>query len=221
MQTLLGICTGLCADDIINDKEILFLKTWLNENRGVAEYWPGSAIAGRIEATLADGIITREEHDDLLELLRGITGNYFGETGAAAPEGPALPIDDDPSIFFRDKLFCFTGKFFYGTRTACERTVFSLGGMTTDNACSNIDYLVIGGLIQPAWAHTTFGRKIESAVKHKEAGSKIAIVSEQQWTQAIAAAAPRQGQTGMNHKPESPNLPYRSDHRRPEQETGQ
>ncbi len=188
MQTLLGICTGIIADDQVEDKEILFLKTWINEHQSVLQHWPGSAIGKRIDDILADGIITREERDDLLELLRGITGNNFGETGAAAPEAPALPIDDDPSIFFRNMSFCFTGKFFYGTRAACERAILNLGGIAVDTIGKRLDYLVIGALIEPTWAHTTFGRKIESAMKHKRSGAEIAIVSEQQWTYAMADA---------------------------------
>lgn len=186
MQTLLGICTGIAADNQINDKEIIFLKTWLLEHSAAAEYWPGSAIAKRIDDILADGIITLEERTDLLKLLRDITGNHFSETGAAAPEIPALPIDEDPSIFFHNMLFCLTGRFFYGSRPACERVILNLGGMAVDNVSKKLDYLVIGALIEPSWVHTTFGRKIESAVKHKESGSEITIVSEQQWTQAIA-----------------------------------
>lgn len=189
MQSLLGICTGLCADDKIDNKEIAFLKIWLNENSNIVQYWPGSAIAGRIDAILADGFITQDERDDLLSLLVGITGNSFSETGSAAPDSPALPIDDDPSIYFRDMLFCFTGKFFYGTRAACERVILNLGGMAVDGVTKKLDYLVIGALVEPSWVHTTYGRKIESAMKHKEAGSEIAIISEQQWTRAIGDAA--------------------------------
>lgn len=191
MQTLLGICTGIAADEHIHDKEILFLKTWLNENSNIAQYWPGNAIAKRVDDILVDGIITQEERKDLLSLLRDITGNNFSETGAAAPEGPALPIDDDPSIYFNNMLFCFTGRFFYGTRPACERVILSLGGMAVDNVSKKLDYLVIGAMIEPSWANTTYGRKIESAIKLKEAGSEITIVSEQQWTQAIADRARR------------------------------
>lgn len=189
MQTLLDICTGLTADEHINDQEILFLRTWLADNGAVAERWPGNAIASRIDAILADGSINQEERDDLLTLLRDISGNYFSETGAAAPDGPALPIDDDPSIYFNNMLFCFTGRFFYGTRPACERVILNMGAMAVDNVSKKLDYLVIGALIEPAWLHTTYGRKIESAMKYKQAGSEIAIVSEQQWTKAVADCA--------------------------------
>lgn len=191
MQTLLGLCAGIAADDQIQDKEIVFLSTWLAENQSVLQHWPGSAIAERVATILKDGIITQDERTDLLDMLQKITGNNFSETGVAAPDAPALPIDDDPSIFFRNMTFCFTGQFFYGTRAACERVILNLGGMALDNVSRKLDYLVIGSLIEPSWAHTTYGRKIETAMKHKQAGSELAIVSELQWTQAFADAARR------------------------------
>lgn len=188
MQTLLGICTGLTADNLITDREIHFLKTWLNDNPQTAQTWPGSTITNRVSSILQDGAITQEERGDLLDLLQSITGNLFAETGAAAPDAPALPIDDDPSIYIRHMTFCFTGRFYYGTRAACERVILNLGGTAIDNVTKKLNYLVIGGMIEPTWAHTTYGRKIETAVNYKQSGSEIIIVSEQQWTQAIADA---------------------------------
>lgn len=189
MQTLLGICTGISADELIHDKEIIFLKTWLKEHAAVAMHWPGSTIAGRIDAILADGIISQDERENLLALLREITGNHFSETGAALPESPALPIDDDPSIYFRHMTFCFTGNFYFGTRAACERAILRMGGTAMDRVSKKLNYLIIGGLIEPTWAHGTFGRKIEQAMHYKERDADITIASEQQWTQAIADAA--------------------------------
>jgi len=188
-QTLLGICSGLMADATLNNKEISYLQTWLAENKNVTNTWPGSAIASRINEIMADGIITENERSDLVSMLSEISGNYFHETGSATIESPTLPIDDDPSIFFKNMTFCFTGEFMYGTRANCERVVLRLGGMPIDNVTKKLDYLVIGSRISPMWANTTYGRKIEKAVTHRESGTELAIISEQQWFQAIADAA--------------------------------
>jgi NAD-dependent DNA ligase len=188
-QTLLGICSGLMADATLNDKEIAYLQTWLTENQNIANAWPGSAIASRLAEIMADGIITNDERNDLVSLLSELSGNYFHETGAATIEAPALPIDDDPSVYFKNMTFCFTGEFMYGTRANCERVVLRLGGMPIDNVTKKLDYLVIGSRISPMWANTTYGRKIEKAVEHRESGVELSIISEQQWFQAIADAA--------------------------------
>ena len=190
MQTLLGICMGLTADGIITDREVHFLKSWLNDNATIARLWPASSIADRVSQILADGRITTDEKNDLIDLLNQITTTHFTDTGSPSPIGPALPIDDDPSIYIRDMSFCFTGRFYYGTRAACERAILKLGGTAVDRVSSHLNYLVIGGMIEPTWAHTTYGRKIEAAVQYQESGAEIIIVSEHQWTQAIADAHP-------------------------------
>lgn len=186
IQTLMGICSGLVADGALHDREITFLSTWLKENSEASTAWPGNEIYRHVRAIVADGIVTTEERDHLLDVLQKLTGTYFAHTGASAPEGPALPIDDDPSVFFRNMTFCFTGTFLYGTRAACERAILSLGGMAVDSISKKLNYLVIGALIEPTWAHTTFGRKIEKAVQYRADGNELAIVSERQWTAALA-----------------------------------
>jgi NAD-dependent DNA ligase len=185
MQTLLGICTGIIADESIQDKEIMFLKTWLVDHQAICNEWPANAIHYKINEILADGIITAEERADLLALLQQLTGNNFSETGAAAPDGPALPIDNDPKIFFKNMTFCFTGKFLYGTRSACEEVILKFGAQAADKITKNLDYLVIGSMINPNWLHETYGLKIQKTVEYKEKGASICIISERQWSDAL------------------------------------
>jgi NAD-dependent DNA ligase len=187
-EHLLGICDGLIADDYVSESEVLFLRNWLSNNAEITDDWPGCVIAQRVSDILSDGVITADERMDLLDTLREITGGRFLETGTTATEGPALPIDDDPCIFFSDMSFCLTGRFLWGTRAACERAILGLGGTAVDNITQRLNYLVIGTLIEPQWAHTTFGRKIEKALQYQQQGHEIIIVSEQQWTQALQDA---------------------------------
>lgn len=184
-EHLLGICTGLIADSRIEPAEILFLRTWLNDNQELTEEWPGRAIAQRLNMILDDGFITAAECNDLLETLRDITANAFIDSGSPSPSSPSLPIDDDPSIFFSNMTFCLTGRFLWGTRAACERAILGLNGTMIDNITQRLDYLVIGSMIEPQWAQTTYGRKIEKAMKYKNDGHDITIVSERQWESAI------------------------------------
>jgi NAD-dependent DNA ligase len=188
MQTLLGICSGMAADQAINDKEIAYLQTWLADHQSIRDQWPASAIHCRIQDIVADGIITAEERDDLLIKLQELTGNFFNDTGSATVEGPAMPLDDDPSIFFRNMSYCFTGEFMYGTRAACERAVLKLGAMPQDRVTKKLNYLVIGSRCSPAWIGETYGHKIELAVRYRDEGLELSIVSERQWTLALVDA---------------------------------
>lgn len=187
-QTLLGICTGLVADNHINDTEILFLQTWLRENEEAARTWPGDIIGQRIHTILQDGVISEDERADLIEALQCVTGINFTETGAAAPDSPnQLPIDDNCTISFPEAQFCLTGKFIYGTRAACTRTIASLGGIVSDRIVKDLDYLVIGSLINPTWAYEAHGRKIEDAVEVKKKHGRLHIISEAHWTKSVKA----------------------------------
>lgn len=187
-QTLLGICSGISADGQINDREIIFLRSWLTENAEAASVWPGSAIARRIDEILADGIITQDERDSLLDSLRQLSGNHFTETGSSTPAAPALPIDDDPTIHFQNMTFCFTGNFHFGTRAACERAVLKLEGMPVDTVTGKLNYLVIGSVVSEHWVNSTYGRKIELALERQQRYGQPAIISEAQWAEAIVEA---------------------------------
>lgn len=188
-EHLLGICSGLAADGHISESEVLFLRNWISNNADIADDWPGCVIVQRVNAILEDGLITADERMDLLETLQELSGNRFIETGTAATEAPALPIDDDPSIYFRDMTFCLTGRFLWGTRAACERIILKLGGTVVDTVSKRLNYLVIGAMIEPQWAHTTYGRKIEKAIAYKAREADLLIVSEQQWEAALQDAS--------------------------------
>jgi NAD-dependent DNA ligase len=188
-EHLLGICSGLTADGHISDSEVLFLRNWISNNAEICEDWPGIVIAQRVDAILADGVITADERLDLLETLQGLTGNHFAETGTASTDAPALPIEDEPGIYFHDMTYCLTGRFLWGTRAACERAILNMGGTVVDTLTKRVDYLVIGAMIEPQWAHTTYGRKIETAMRYRADGAGILIVSEKQWTDALRDAS--------------------------------
>ncbi|GLR13284.1 hypothetical protein GCM10007907_20740 [Chitinimonas prasina] len=184
-EQLLGVATGLIADSSINDKEILFLQTWLFDHPELCHRWPGRPIADRIRAILSDGIITDAERTDMLELLRGICGYQFDETGTGEPSVAAIPYDDDPSVWIEGYTFCLTGRFLFGNRADCERAVLSRGGFIADSVTTKLDYLVVGSMVEPTWANTTYGRKIEKALDYNDKGHGIAIVPEKDWHAAL------------------------------------
>lgn len=182
-QSLLGICAGLTADGTLNDQEIAFLATWIEQNNEVTTVWPGSAIAKRLDAILADGVITTEERAELISLMQDLSGNEFAETGSASPAAPAVPYDE-AEIDFEGRSFCLTGNFCYGTRAACEALIETLGGTPLNSVTGKLDYLVVGTGCSDDWANTTYGRKIETALQRRPRYGKPLIIRESIWITA-------------------------------------
>jgi NAD-dependent DNA ligase len=184
-ESLLGICQGLVADNVLNTAEILFLEAWLKDNEEITECWPGDVIASRVASILADGTITAEELEDLKNTLIALLGGSFQDTGAAGGFATRLPVDTVETIHFQDAVFCLTGKFLYGPRRRCEDAITSRGGRIIDNITRDLDYLVIGTLSSRDWAQSSHGRKIEKAVEQKRQGQTLLILAEERWSQFL------------------------------------
>ncbi len=184
-EMLLGMVTGMIADKSLHDLEIQMLRNWLLENEDVATTWPGSVIAASINDVVQDGIISEPEREHLLGVLTGMASNNFAQTGASSAEVISLPYDLDVKPNFRDKSICLTGEFMFGTRSKCEAVSQAAGAYTVAAPSKKTNYLVVGYMVSQAWAHTSYGRKIERAMELKSEGHGIAIITEEMWLQGI------------------------------------
>lgn len=187
VELLMGIVTGMVADDHLHDREILFLRSWLTENTEVASTWPGCVIAERVSQVLADGAITEEERQHLLITLKDMASADF-DAGSTSQEVLRLPLQTDVEVDVRDRSVCHTGIFLYGTRNKCEALTEAAGGIPVSSVSRKVAYLVVGTNVSPDWAQTSYGRKIEAAVSLRNDGHPIAIIPERLWLQALGAA---------------------------------
>ena len=183
-ESLLGIAAGLIADGELNKIEVQYLSTWLADHPELSDSWPGEVVYKRVREALADGFLTAEELAYLQLTLQELVGGSFSEDGTVPTGANALPIDRSVDVGIPDRTFCFTGKFLYGTRNACERAVLARGGQLSSVQVA-LSFLVIGSLSSRDWKFSSHGTKIESAMRLKEAGSQIRIVSEDQWIAAL------------------------------------
>lgn len=102
----------------------------------------------------------------------------------------ASPFDaPQPAITFAGKVFLFTGKFEFGTRTKCQQAVRERGGVPSESESADqlVDYLVVGAKGNPTWAHDGYGRKIEAAVVSRRSCGLPAIVSEAHWRASLGS----------------------------------
>jgi len=183
---MLGLIAGVTADGHLHDLEIQFLRTWLAENRQAGEHWLGNRIADQIDAVLADTHISDDERRALMQTLQDAAGVQFAETGCVTPDSITFPADDC-TVQLSGATVCLTGKFHYGSRTECELASVTAGAACHDSVTKKLTYLVIGSAgATTSWKQSTYGNKIDAAMKLKEKGHRLYIVAEEVWRAGIA-----------------------------------
>jgi len=183
VNNLLGAIHGVVANRHLVDEEIYVLRRWLSETLDgeLVETWPGNLLHQRIESVMADGIITIEERQDLLETLQSLVG----DESSAAGMSTSFPVETVDAVDFCGRSFCLTGRFVYGTRRRCEDEIARRGGEVRTTVTKDLSYLVLGTVASRDWVHTSFGRKIEKAMVYKSGGRGIAIISEDTWSRYL------------------------------------
>lgn len=184
-EHLLGICHGLIGDGALTEREILVLDTWLKNHEDDLAEWPGRVIVERVRAVLADGIITAEEAEHLRMTLDAILGGSTAERAGADGTSTRLPCEDVVELPFTGRAFCVTGAFLYGPRKRVHDAIADRGGLVAPSVSRKVDWLLIGELASRDWLYTSHGTKIEAALKLKQAGHAICIVSEQHWSRFL------------------------------------
>lgn len=183
---LLGLIAGITADGHLHDLEIQFLRTWLTQKQHESDHWLYDKLSGQIDHILADGVITDEERATLMESLQGASGTDFSNTGCVTPDTMAFPADDC-EVLLNGRNFCLTGKFNFGSRGEAESATVAAGGSCVGGVTKKTHYLVIGSAGATAsWKQATYGQKIDSAMKLKEQGHPIHIVTEELWAMALS-----------------------------------
>jgi NAD-dependent DNA ligase len=188
ISEFLGLAKGLLADGEVTEAEAKLVAEWVATHQTAAEQWPMPQLIARLERIFRDQKVDESERRELAEILSSIVG---GTAGVVLGEDAAtqLPLDTPPPHFsWIDAVFVFTGKFAFGTRGDCQYQVTKLGALCEKDVTMRTRYLVIGTFGSRDWVHTAFGRKIQKAVKYREAGARIAIVAEDHWVKSIEAA---------------------------------
>lgn len=184
IDELLGLCKGVAADGRVCQDEALYMLNWLQANDHVRDKWPANIIRVRIVEYLEDGIVDQDEREELFDLMRQIVGSV--DAPAALNFSTSLPFDDpQPDLLFSGQRFCLTGQFIFGPRPQCEREILSLGGSIVTAPRKSGCVVVVGLVGSRDWVHSTFGRKIETALDMRREGCPVSIVSEEHWTDCL------------------------------------
>lgn len=190
LQTLQGICHGILADGIINEKEVRDLEKWLDNNTHLSTYYPYDEIRSLMLSIVSDGIIEEEEILILKAYLNQFVNIENKEIAKQIDQDTAdINISghctSDPNIDFDGKTFCVTGVLKSGNRSELENLISDLGGMPTRTVTKKTDYLIVGDNGNPAWAFACYGRKVEKALEMRKGGHQICLVHEFDFMDAV------------------------------------
>ncbi|MET3603213.1 NAD-dependent DNA ligase [Sphaerotilus sulfidivorans] len=186
LGALVGIAQGLVCDAHLNDSEITFLNSWLNENENISMSWPGDVVHARVKNVLADGVVSDDERKYLLETLQKLIGGTLEELQQTTHVSE-LMLDDVPSVNFSGHTFCLTGEFVFAPRSLCAEAIERRGGKVATAVSKKLNYLVVGGLGSPEWKHGSFGTKVEKAMALKRAGASLLVVHEDRWANSLSS----------------------------------
>lgn len=183
MDTLIGISKGLIADRKLVQSEAEFLFNWLIQCRQTSDNPIIINLLNKVEAMLEDGVLDPEETAELFATLQKFTGEP-SEIGELA-KTTLLPINEPaPPVIFEGMEFLFTGTFVYGNRKQCQAVIEYLGGINATSVTKTLNYLVLGAYVSDSWIHESYGRKIEKAMKYRDEGVPLVIISEEHWVNA-------------------------------------
>ena len=177
---LLGMGRGLIADGKVNQDEAEALLAFLEAQADVPQEPLALDLREQVRGMLTDGVLDEAESARLYDTLSQLVGGEqaLGECLRATTR----PLDDPvPTVEFEGRKFCLTGKFVDGSkgRKDCKAHIEARGGTIQTTVSGKTDYLVIGEYASPAWQQSSYGCKIEKAVKLKAAGKAVKIISEE------------------------------------------
>ena len=192
IQFLSGMVHGIMADGEISDSEVQALQAWINANDFLAGTYPFDEINSLLSCVMADKVIDADERDSLMAFFSNLiefknSFNLVERDFADLREKYSVGgiCASCPEIEIKDRIFCFTGESYRGTRQEISETITRLGGICRNNVSSKTDYLIVGNAGNPCWAYACYGRKIEEAVNLRKTGAHVVIVNETDFWDAV------------------------------------
>ena len=165
MQHLKNLAEEIIADNLVEASEVLALKDWLDNHLHLTGYYPFDKISELCNSILSDNIITQEEKETMLSLLKQFAN-------------PVDCEDNKPEITFADKLFVLTGNFETGSKKEITEKILAKGGQCKDGLTSKTDFLIVGGAGSDNWKFGNYGGKVSKALEFQEKGFSIVILRE-------------------------------------------
>lgn len=174
----------------IPDSEIVKMKLHIESSSACLHDLPGLFLIKWLREIVHGGTVDPVKRTDFLNAIVAIASGHPAGQGSTSEidfevsEGSLVINEPEPekefefdsadSIVFKDRFFCFTGKFAFGTRPVCEAQVLQRGGKISRRPVLSTDYLIVGSL-------GGYGSKVDELNDLKRRGSFVRIIPENHW----------------------------------------
>lgn len=184
-RELMDLLSGIVADGTVSAEEFRILDQWMMRNSDLTREFPFNILARQLSEILANGCVEIVELEKLREVvLQVLHPQSLGRIDLSGVKATPM-TQPPPRIFFGEKSFVFTGNFFFGEKSECEKATTSRGGVCKSAVTRTTDYVVVGGKGSGAWIYGSYGSKVEKAIDNVRNGCGTAIVSEAHWVGAL------------------------------------
>ncbi|MFM7168678.1 MAG: NAD-dependent DNA ligase [Planctomycetaceae bacterium] len=189
LQVLHGIMGGIAADSRISVAELRSLSEWIEGKEHLYGCWPFDEVSSLVTGVLSDGRIDANEHETLLHFFADVLA-FLNHKSLGKATTDVTPFRSgicavQPQIVISERRFCFTGTPRKGPKRLLQEAVVSRNGIVEKNVVNALDYLIIGAEGNECWAYSAYGRKVETAIERRKAGSKLLIVHEFDFWEAL------------------------------------
>lgn len=134
-----------------------------------------------LREAVRDHAITLDESHEILDWIRAFVGDCASDTGlATALARPVLPnwVCVDHPLDVTGRPFVVTGTFRSMPRRQIVARLVSLGAIERKAVSHDTHVVFVAMQESRDWTYNQYGTKIESALKHIEAGADIRFASE-------------------------------------------
>lgn len=179
---------GLICDGTLNNNEVLALNSWLDQH----SYLKTDPIYQEILIALNHVRVLHRVSEDTKEVLKITINKYvqldnFGlphvvVSGNAANKNPDF---HHGNIFIVGKTICLTGASSRYTKSEWKQVIETKGGIFKDDLTKTADYLVVCNKGNSSWAHMSYGRKFEQALKWQKDGAALLILTEDDFVEVL------------------------------------
>lgn len=185
LRELHGILGGVIADEIVNIKEVRGVLDWINENEFLRGSWPYDEVESLLTEVVKDNKVSEAENTAMLNFFSEFV-RFSDDTTLTAPS--YIKANDDfsvkgiiainPDIIFDGAVFVFTGESHKAKRADISKVITEFGGSLAKHVTLKTQYVIVGAKGNDCWQYSTYGRKIEEAIKLRKTGHGLQIIHE-------------------------------------------